>query len=215
MKGIYFISGIDTDAGKSFVTGYLAKCALDEGINVTTMKFIQTGGLTENGYSLDIEIHREIMQNGFTEEDKLGITAPVVFSYPASPHLASEIDKKPINYNKITESIDFLSKKYELLFIEGAGGLHVPLDQNKTTIDYVKEHGFKVILATGGKLGSINHTILSLEALKVRNIEVAYVVYNRYFGKDDTIIDNDSFNYIKNYVNKHFPDTTFIEKPAI
>ncbi|MFI3262317.1 MAG: dethiobiotin synthase [Rikenellaceae bacterium] len=213
MKDVYFVSGIDTDAGKSYVTGFLAKCALDKGIHATTMKFIQTGGVSENGYSIDIETHREIMDIDYTEEDKLGITAPVIFSYPASPHLAAEIDNKEIDYKAIDDSIEYLSSKYELVFIEGAGGLHVPLDANRTTIDYIQEKKLKVILATGGKLGSINHTILSLEALKARNIEVSTVVYNRYFGKDDQIIDNDTFKYIKNYMQKNFPNTILIEKP--
>lgn len=212
MKGIYFVSGIDTDAGKSFVTGFLARQALDKGIKATTMKFIQTGGVSKNGYSIDIETHREIMGITYTEEDKAGVTAPVIFSYPASPHLAAKIDHKEINYDAIDESIKILSEKYELLFIEGAGGLHVPLDADSTTIDYIQKKNFKVILATGGKLGSINHTILSLEALKARNIEVSCVVYNRYFGIGDIIIDNDTFSYLKNYVNKNFPNALFIEK---
>lgn len=213
MKGVYFISGIDTDAGKSYVTGYLAKVAMDERKSVTTMKFIQTGGVSERGYSIDIEAHRQIMGIDFTEEDRMGVTAPVVFSYPASPHLAAKIDNRVIDYAKIDESIAILSERYELLFIEGAGGLHVPLDEKRTTIDYIYEKGFRVILATSGKLGSINHTILSLEALKARGIEVSMVVYNRYFGKDDKVIDDDTFLYLKNYIETHHKNTLFLDKP--
>lgn len=212
MKGVYFISGIDTDAGKSYVTGYLARLAMMKSINVTTMKFIQTGGLSENGYSIDIEVHRELMGVDYTEYDKDGTTAPVVFSYPASPHLAAKIDNKSINYAKIDESIEILSREYELLLIEGAGGLHVPLDDTTTTIDYIKSKGFKVILATSGKLGSINHTILSLEALKNRGIEVYMVVYNHFFGKDDIVINSDTCEYLKRYLEKYLPETIFLEK---
>ena len=84
-KGIYFISGIDTDAGKSYATGYLARCLNENGVKTITQKFIQTGN---TGRSEDIELHRKIMGTGLTEEDREGLTMPEIFSYPASPLLA-------------------------------------------------------------------------------------------------------------------------------
>lgn len=215
MKGIYFVSGIDTDAGKSYVTGYLARQAMDEGITTTTLKFIQTGGVGNSGFSIDIETHRKIMGIDFTDEDRSGITAPVIFSYPASPHLAAELDNRKIDYDAIKSSVNILSNKYDLLLIEGAGGLHVPLEDDYTTIDYIKDNNYPVIIATSGKLGSINHTILSLEACRTRQINVYAVVYNRFFGKDDEIIDNDTYNYLHRYIKKHFSTTHFIDKKEI
>ncbi len=210
-RGIYFVSGIDTDAGKSYATGILAKRLLDSGESVITQKFIQTGGLCENGISLDINVHREIMGCGLLSEDIDQTTSPVVFSYPASPHLAAEIDNEEIDFLSIELSTKILSAKYDYLFIEGAGGLMVPLTRKMTTIDYIQQKGFKLILVTSGKLGSINHTILSLEACKARNIEIAAILYNHYFTTDNDIISSDSLSYIKNYCAEHHPEAEFIE----
>ncbi|HIS33934.1 MAG TPA: ATP-dependent dethiobiotin synthetase BioD [Candidatus Avirikenella pullistercoris] len=209
-KGVYFVSGIDTDAGKSYVTGVLAARAKERGINVITQKFIQTGGLGDRGVSIDIDVHRRIMGIDLLPEDVDGTTCPVVFSYPASPYLASTIDKKEIDFDAIARSIRQLSAKYELLFIEGAGGLHVPLNERITTIDYIQNSGLPLILVTSGKLGSVNHTLLSLEVCRNRGIEVAALAYNRYFGTDK-VIDEDTFKYLSDYLEKYHPDCEMIE----
>lgn len=202
-----FITGIDTDAGKSYVTGYLAKKLIENGRHTTTLKFIQTGN---NGYSEDIEIHRQIMQTVKTQEDELLLTTPIIFSYPCSPDLAARIDGKEIDFNKIEDSIDALLKNHDTLLIEGAGGLMVPLKEEYLTIDYIKEKNLPVILTTNGRLGSINHTLLSLYAIKKYDIKLFAVVYNRYYDNDKIIAD-DTRNYIEKWINNHFPETYYIE----
>ncbi len=212
--GVYFVTGIDTDAGKSYVTGYIAKELLQRGESVITQKFIQTGGVEPNGISLDINIHRAIMGCGLLAEDLDGTTAPEIFSYPASPHLAAVIDDRAIDFEAIKRSTELLSSKYNTLLIEGAGGLHVPLKGSYTTADYIKDNNLKVIVATSGKLGSINHTLLTLEVCKSRGIEVAVVAYNQYFAADK-VINSDTFEYISSYVKKHFPECDIIEIESI
>lgn len=209
-KGVYFVSGIDTDAGKSYVTGYIAREIMKKGESVITQKFIQTGGTEPNGISLDINIHRKIMKTGLLDEDLNGTTAPVIFSYPASPHLAAILDNKEIDFSAIEHSTEILKNRYDTLLIEGAGGIYVPLKGSYTTADYIEEKRYPLILATSGKLGSISHTILTLEACRARSIEVAVLAYNRYFGSD-TIIDNDSFEYICGYVKNYHPSCEIIE----
>ncbi|MFI3315341.1 MAG: dethiobiotin synthase [Rikenellaceae bacterium] len=210
-KGVYFISGIDTDAGKSYAVGILAKRLSEAGHSVITQKFIQTGGVSENGISLDINIHRQIMGCGLLPEDLDGTTCPVIFSYPASPHLAAKIDNTTINFNAIKESEQLLSSKYDYLLMEGAGGLCVPLEGDKTTIDFIADGNYDLIFVTSGKLGSINHTILSLEACKKRSINVSAILYNHHFTSGNEIISNDTLEYLKNYISNHYPNAEFIE----
>ena len=83
-----FVTGIDTDAGKSYATGWLAQRINDIGGNAMTMKFVQTGN---SGFSEDIAIHRRIMGIEPTSADRLHITAPEIFSYPCSQELAARI----------------------------------------------------------------------------------------------------------------------------
>lgn len=209
---IYFVSGIDTDAGKSYATGYLAKQWNEEGIRTITQKFIQTGNV---GYSEDIDLHRKIMGTGYLPEDELGFTMPEIFSYPASPHLASKLDKREIDFNKIDRATEVLASRYDAVLIEGAGGLMVPLKEDYLTIDYVVRKEYPLIFVTSGKLGSINHTLLSLEAVKSRNIVLDTVVYNLYPREEDDTIRKDTEYFIRRYLEVNFPETKFLIIPEI
>ena len=210
-KNIYFISGIDTDAGKSYATGFLARELNQKGNRTITQKFIQTGNV---GYSEDIDLHRRLTGTGYLPEDKEGLTMPEIFSYPCSPHLAARIDKRPIDFGKIERATRELSHRYDTVLVEGAGGLMVPLTEDFLTIDYIAEKQYPLIFVTSGKLGSINHTLLSIEALVNRNIPLYGIVYNT-FPKTDERIDKDTEEYLKTYLNEHFPQAHFWTLPEI
>lgn len=211
-QNVYFISGIDTDAGKSYATGFLAREWNKNGKRTITQKLIQTGNV---GHSEDIDLHRRIMGIPFTQEDREGLTMPEIFSYPASPHLASRLDNRPIDFAKIKQATEKLSKRYDYVLLEGAGGLMVPLTEEFLTIDYIAQEQYPLIFVTSGKLGSINHTLLSLEAIQKRGIILDTVLYNLYPTVEDTTIQNDTMNFIKAYLEKHFPETKFILVPEI
>lgn len=208
---VYFISGIDTDAGKSIVTGVIARTLLKKGVKVITQKFIQTGC---RGISEDILKHREIMGIEPQEVDKDGTTCPYVMTYPASPHLAAEIDKITIDTAIIHRSTEKLIALYDKVLLEGAGGLFVPVNRHYLTIDYVQDNGYPLILVASSKLGSINHTLMSLELCRLRGIDVKYVVYND-FPNDSEIIKNDSITIIRQYLDDHFPNCELLELPVI
>ena len=196
-QNVYFVSGIDTDAGKSYATGYLAREWNQHGKRTITQKFIQTGNV---GHSEDIDLHRHIMG---------------IYSYPASPHLASELDNRPINFDKIKRSTEILSERYDYVLLEGAGGLMVPLTTKLLTIDYIAQEKYPLIFVTSGKLGSINHTLLSLEAIQKRGIVLDTVLYNLYPTVEDKTIQNDTMNFIRTWLEKYFPDTKFLLVPEI
>ena len=204
---VYFISGIDTDAGKSIVTGVIARTLLQKGVHVITQKFIQTGCV---GISEDILKHREIMGIPPQEVDRDGTTCPYVMTYPSSPHLAAEIDRVEIDVERIHRSTEKLAAAYDVVLLEGAGGLYVPVSRQYLTIDYIQEYKHPLILVSSSKLGSINHTLMSLELCRLRGIEVAYVVYND-FPNDSEWIKNDSITIIRQYLDEHFPDCRLLE----
>ena len=184
-KKVYFVSGIDTDAGKSVVTGVIARSMRKKGVNVITQKFIQTGW---KGISEDILKHREIMGVDPFPEDLDGTTCPYVMSYPCSPHLAAEIDGVDIDLARIGRSTQILSDRYDLVLLEGAGGLFVPVTRSYLTIDYIQENHLPLILVCSSKLGGLNHALMSLEHCRLRGIEVAYVVYNDFPGDSQPIL---------------------------
>ncbi len=206
MSEVIFISGIDTDAGKTYMTGMYARMLMEQGKSVITQKFIQTGNVD---FSEDIEMHRKIMGTGLLPEDREGLTAPIIFSYPASAQLAARIDGKNIDLGVIENATKELASRYDVVLIEGAGGLMVPLADDYFAIDYVRQHNLPLMLVTNSVLGSINHTVLSLEAIKSRGINLKGVIYNTYFD-NDKIIAEDTLGFIQRYVNRSFPKSEFV-----
>ena len=208
MKGtVLFITGIDTNIGKTFATGMIACALAEKGKKVITQKMIQTG-CTE--VSEDIEMHRKIQGIPFTEEDKAGLTCPYIFTYPCSPHMAAAKDGRRIDLETITQATRRLRETYEYVLLEGAGGLMVPNDMESLTIDYVKEQAYPLILVTSGKLGSINHTLLSLYACERYGIEVKAIVYNQY-PSIDPLIEANTLEYLK----AKFPEIPLILLPEM
>ena len=209
---IYFISGIDTDAGKSYCNAWYANKLSQNGLRVITQKFIQTGN---TGRSEDIDLHRRIMGTGYLPEDEERLTMPEIFSYPCSPHLAARIDNRPIDFDKIERATHELARRYDIVLVEGAGGLMVPLTEEYLTIDYIAEKNYPLIFVTSGKLGSINHTLLSLEAIRHRKIILNTVLYNLYPTVEDKTIQDDTMRYIRNYLSVYFPETRFEVVPEM
>ena len=209
---VYFISGIDTGIGKTYTTGYLAKLWNEQGKRTITQKLVQTGN---TDISEDIEQHRKMMQMGWFPEDESKLTMPEIFTYPASPHLATKIDGREIDFQKIADATRQLTEKYEIVLLEGAGGLMVPLTTELLTIDYIAEQKFPVILVSSGRLGSINHTLLSLEALKSRGLELFALAYNLNDESQDALISQDTAEFLKNYLARHFPDAQWIDIPVL
>ena len=206
MGKIIFVSGIDTDIGKTIATGFYAKRLMEQGYSVITQKMIQTGC---EGISSDILQHRQMQNLPLTQEDKDGITCPYLFRYPCSPHLAAEIEKIEIDTHKIAEASQLLAEKYDYVLLEGAGGLAVPYDNRHTTLDYIAEQQLPLILVTSGRLGSINHTLLSLMACQSRNIPVHTVIYNR-FPEKDPLIEQDTQHYLQQYLQQYWSQTEFV-----
>lgn len=99
-KETIFVTGIDTDAGKSYATGWLANHIAATGRSVMTQKFVQTGN---EGRSEDIELHRRIMHRDMAAEEYT-LTAPMIFTYPSSPHLAARVDGREVDIKAIDEA---------------------------------------------------------------------------------------------------------------
>lgn len=208
---IYFVSGIDTGIGKSVATGMMARYLHGRGVRVITMKLVQTGN---DGFSEDLDAHRAMMGVPPFPEDEAGLTAPQIFHFPASPHLAAQLEERKLDLNAIRHAVSEVSKRYEIVLLEGAGGLAVPLTEDLLTVDFAAELGAPLILVTSGRLGSLNHTILSIEAAANRGIKIAGTIYNR-FPAADPVIDADTPRMIRKYLGKYDMPETLVELPEV
>lgn len=234
---VLFITGIDTDIGKTYATGLLAKALKDRGCHIITQKIVQTGCPGgQDSIAEDIVTHRQIMATPLHEADKDGTTCPYVFSKPASPHLSSAIEQREIDPDVISASTQALQSQYDWVLLEGAGGLMVPISDDLLMIDYIARQRYPVILVTSGRLGSINHTLLSIEALKHRSLHLHAVIYNYWqpdapintaqddqaeatsaptgTGPDAQIIDSTKA-YLQQYLARHYPQTHWIDLPSL
>ena len=219
---VLFISGIDTDIGKTYATGMLAKALMQQGINVMTQKLVQTGiskqANGELGIADDILSHRKLMNISLQPCDLDFTTCPYRYEKPASPHLSAALANQPLNIEAITEATEALQADYEVVLLEGAGGLLVPITTEILTLDYVAEQGYPIVLVTSGRLGSINHTLLSLEAIKSRGLIVHSVIYNHIHDdaeQTDTEIANSTIEFLRKYLDNHYPEAHWLQIPYL
>ena len=154
-----FITGISTDVGKT-----IASAVVTEALEADYWKPIQAGDLDQS----DSHKVKNYIRNSKTTIHPNSYA----LNTPASPHLAAELDRILIDIQKITEP-----ETQNHLVIEGAGGLFVPLNQTDTIADLIKPD-YKVIVVSRHYLGSINHTLLTIEALQHRNIKVAGIIFS-------------------------------------
>ena len=219
---VLFISGIDTDIGKTYATGMIAKALMQQGINVITQKLVQTGVAInpDNGemnIADDIITHRQLMGIALQPCDIDSTTCPYRYKKPASPHLAAKLANTVLDPEIITKSTQQLQANYDVVLLEGAGGLLVPMTEQLLILDYIVTQGYPVILVTSGRLGSINHTLLSLEAITSRGLKVHSVIYNHIHDtadNTDTEIANSSIDYLKNYLAQNYPNAHWLQLPC-
>lgn len=214
---VLFIGGIDTDIGKTVATGQLAKALHEQGHKVITQKLVQTGC---DNIAEDIISHRALMGMPLQAVDKDGTSCPYVFSKPASPHLASKLEHTVINPERITAATHTLLKDYDIVLLEGAGGLMVPITDTLLTLDYIAAQDYPVVLVSSGRLGSINHTLLSIEAIQSRSLSLHALIYNQWqpdssdskYPKDNEIVDS-TRHYLYEYLQANHPKAYWIDLP--
>lgn len=189
MKAV-FITGTDTGVGKTIVTGLLARYLCEQGRRAVTQKWVQTG---TRDFPADIVTHLELM--GLAAEafqEHAADMSPYALELAASPHLAAAHEKARIDTRRIVASFRRLRKKFDTVIVEGAGGILVPLNKKRLFVDVVEDLGLPVVVVAANKLGAINHTLLTLEALKKRSIPVLGVVFNDLEPQQDETILRDN-----------------------
>ena len=203
LMSVYFISGIDTGIGKTVSTGLMARWLAAAGRDAITVKMVQTGN---DGFSEDIAAHRAICGGVVFPEDGEGLTAPQTFRFPSSPRLAASLEGRKVDVDAIRRAVGVCAERHEVVLVESAGGLDVPLTEDMLSVDLAAEEGWPLVLVTCGRLGSINHALLSLEAAKSRGMKVAGVVHDWCEGADPAI-DRDAVDAVRRHLVKWgFPD---------
>jgi len=168
-----FITGTDTDVGKSVVCGLLAGYLRQRGASVVTQKWIQTG------QDRDLCAHAhwaggEDASWAHHAEDR----NPLTYALPASPHLAARQDGKTVALSCMRVSCERLCHHFDWVLVEGIGGLLVPLDEKNLVVDVACDLDLPVLVVVANRLGAINHSLLTVEALRRRQMRILGLVFN-------------------------------------
>ena len=191
MKKRIFVTATNTDIGKTYTTIQLLKEYASQGIEVGAIKLIETGvrdGVYPDG-DLLLSTLKEL--NPKFNDIEVKDIVPISYELPAAPSIAS--NGVALDFDILTDAIEKLENICDVLIIEGAGGLLVPVDRNFMMIDLITFFSAKALLVTHCSLGCINDTLLSLQLLQNRNIDAMLVFNCRDEDKDFEVVSKPFF----------------------
>lgn len=179
MNGV-FVTGTDTGVGKTLVAAGVLRALREAGTDAVPMKPVQTGCTRRQGAWVAPDLEFSLKASGMAPSAAdLALMAPYCFRPPCSPHLAARRAGGRISLPSLHGAFRQLNRAHEFVVVEGAGGVLVPLDDRRTMLDLMKLLGLPVILVARPGLGTINHTLLSIYALRQARLKVLAVVFNK------------------------------------
>jgi dethiobiotin synthetase len=170
-----FITGTDTGVGKTLVTAALALHLKKRGLSVGVMKPIETGVLPARDAQSDAGRLRSIIES----EEPLGAIRPYSFEQPVAPLAAAQAEGQAINPDTITRVYRLLSSRYDCMVVEGIGGVRVPITPKISVTELIQSLRLPVVVVGRSGLGGINHALLTIEALRRKNIPIVALVLNQ------------------------------------
>lgn len=181
-----FVTGTDTDCGKTLISGGIARALHHKGFNVGVMKPVATWGdpYREPGartkWISEDALH---LRQAAAVSDSLSLINPICFKAAMAPWPASRQEKKSIDLNRIYAAYKELVRRHDFMVVEGAGGLMVPITRTFFMKDLIKKLQLPALIVCSPTLGTLNHTLLTVAALKQFGIPLAGIIMNNYQGK--------------------------------
>lgn len=174
MKKAYFLTGTDTEIGKTFITCALLRRAAQDGHQAAGLKPI-AAGTDASGQNEDVE---QILAASNLALPRT-VVNPYCFAAAIAPHIAAAEEGRSIDFAAIKEACAEAMAAADFLIVEGAGGFRIPLTVDRDSADLAVDLGLPVILVVGMRLGCISHALLTAEAIVGRGLELAGWVANR------------------------------------
>lgn len=175
-----FITGTDTGVGKTLVAAALAAWCRAHGVDVGVMKPIATGGVrlgrgSRTGMSSP---DAAFLARAAGVEDGPALINPVCYRDPLAPYAASLRARQPIAWGRIARAFDALAGRHRVMIVEGIGGLSVPLSRRRTVVDLIQRLRLPVLVVARLRLGTLNHTLLTVEHARRGGLRVVGVLLN-------------------------------------
>ena len=189
MAGV-FVTGTGTDVGKTFVTAALVRHLRSAGKNVDAYKPVVSGFDPANAAASDPGVLLSALGRA-TTDNEIARIAPWRFAAPLSPDLAAKAEGRVLDFKALVDFSRDAAYGRGTIFIEGVGGIMVPLDQTHTVLDWMSALRIPVLVVAGSYLGTISHTLTALHVLAQRNLDIAGVVVSESTASgaslDDTV----------------------------
>jgi dethiobiotin synthetase len=176
-KTAYFITGTDTDVGKTYIASALVKHFCRQSLQAVGMKPVAAGAELVNGRLLNSDV-AELIKAGNVDAD-LVLINPYVFAPAIAPHIAAEQVSIRVSLDKIQQAFDVLQAKADVVVVEGAGGFRVPINRQETMADLAVKLNLPIILVVGIRLGCINHALMTAGSIRAAGLNLVGWVANR------------------------------------
>ena len=182
-----FITGTDTEVGKTVVAGGIAKVLKDRGQDVGVFKPIASGCRSDRGVLVSRDA--EFLAHCADSAQTLDHICPVRFREPLAPEVAVRRGAEPIELEVIRTYYNRLASEKDVMIVEGVGGLLVPLGKDLLVANLVGQMDLPLLIVAKPELGTINHTLLTIEAARARGLRVAGIVINSYVADTASVAE--------------------------
>ena len=195
MSGL-FITATDTDVGKTVITGAIAAAFKARGLHVGVMKPLASGGVADSSGKLVAEDATFLMRAAGIGESERDLINPLCLAPALTPAVAAKISGVKVDIPAIIRAYQLLAESYDPLLVEGVGGITAPLWQDYLLVDFMATLALPVIVVTRPNLGTINHTVLTVEYARQRGLQVAGIIINGWNEAKVGILERSNEEYI-------------------
>jgi len=190
MKNL-FITGVDTDIGKTFVSLGLCLTSQKKGLKTGYFKPLQSGAYEKEGNLIAPDLYE------LNKYSNIEAKYSYLFKGEVSPGLAALLDNIDVDFEKIKKDFDEFSSRFDITISEGAGGLYCPVCKGKLFSDLIKELNQEIIIVTTPKLGRLNHLLMTIDCAEKNGIKIKGIIINK-VSNTPALSEK---NFIKEYKN--------------
>lgn len=183
----FFVTGTDTGVGKTLVAGGISRILSDQGLQVGVFKPVASGCKHEHEGLVNADAH--FLRMCSRCDFDLSVINPVGYVVPAAPVVCEEFENRRVDFGAMADAYETIAGQSDVMIVEGIGGVRVPISGGVDVLDLMKEFELPVVIVSRPNLGTINHTLLTIDAVRSVDLEVAGVVISGYEAETATLAE--------------------------
>lgn len=218
-KAGLFVTGTDTGVGKTLIAGAIARILTDKGLKTGVFKPIATG--CKRKWDGIISSDTEFLAYCANSNLSLSTITPLGFRTPAAPIVSAAQDGLVIDFDKISAAYEEVCRSSDAVLVEGIGGARVPLTEQFDLLDLAVEFALPVVIVARPNLGTINHTLMTVDCVRAAKLKIAGIIVNGYNAVESTVAEDTAPEIIAKCSGENilavvpFDETVNIEKPNL